>query len=117
MAGEQTPPVYEVCEQPGVSTAVFTLLPGPARARTEVPYRYRLTYRNPDRDAPGCLMLWEVSGGRLPYQIALERDDAGRQRLHCTCADAVFRAEAESRVCKHVSGLLAFGRPPHPVPR
>jgi hypothetical protein len=117
MAEERTPPVQVAFEQSDVSTAVFTLLPGPARNRSEVPYRYRVIYRTPDPDAPGCVMLWEVWGGRLAYQIALERDDAGRQRLHCTCADAVFRAEAESRVCKHVRGLLAFGRPPHPVPR
>ena len=42
-------------------------------------------------------MTWEVSGGRMPYQIALERDDAGSLRIHCTCADAVFRAEDEGR--------------------
>jgi hypothetical protein len=55
-------------------------------------------------------MTWEVSGGRMPYQIALERDETGTLRIHCTCADAVFRAEDEGRFCKHVRGLLQVGR-------
>ena len=52
-------------------------------------------------------MTWDVSGGRLPYQIALERTESGAVRWHCGCADAVYRGErvAEHR-CKHVSGLL-----------
>ena len=89
---------------------LFTLLPGPDRKRLTRPYGYRLTYRNPDADATGCVMLWEVSGGRLHYQVALERDESGALRLHCSCADAVFRCEAEGRCCKHVRGLLAIGR-------
>ncbi len=93
------------------TTMLFRLLPGPSRKRTASPYGYRLTYRNPQADAPGCVMTWEVSGGRLLYQIALERDDAGGLRLHCTCADAIFRAEAEGRLCKHLCGLLEFGCP------
>jgi hypothetical protein len=88
---------------------LFRLLPGPTRKRAEHSYAYRLIYRNPARDASGCLMLWEVVGGRLTYQIALEEDEAGKLHLHCTCADAVFRAEAEGRFCKHVRGLLEFG--------
>jgi hypothetical protein len=44
------------------------------------------------------------------YQLALERDDQGNLRLHCTCADAVFRAEAEGRFCKHARGLVEVGR-------
>jgi hypothetical protein len=92
---------------PSASAAVvFALLPGPDRKRLVVPYGYRLTYRNPDAEAAGCALLWEVSGGRLHYQIALERDEAGELRLHCSCADAVFRGEAEGRLCKHVRGLL-----------
>jgi predicted nucleic acid-binding Zn finger protein len=46
----------------------------------------------------------------MPYQIALERDEAGTLRIHCTCADAVFRAEDKGRFCKHVRGLLHIGR-------
>ncbi|HKI35611.1 MAG TPA: hypothetical protein VKA46_27390 [Gemmataceae bacterium] len=88
---------------------LFTLLPGPDRKRVARPYGYRLTYRNPDADAAGCVMLWEVSGGRLSYQIALERDEGGALRQHCSCADAVFRCEAEGRACKHVRGLLEIG--------
>jgi hypothetical protein len=88
---------------------VLKLLPGPDRKREEVTYGYRLTYRNPNRDAGGCRMIWEVVGGRLAYQITLEQDDRQRLHLHCTCADAIFRAEAEGRYCKHVRGLLEFG--------
>ena len=90
-------------------TVLFTLLPGPDRKRQARPYGYRLSYRNPDRDAAGCVMLWEVSGGRLCYQVALERDEAGALRLHCSCADAIYRGETEGRLCKHVRGLLDIG--------
>jgi hypothetical protein len=88
---------------------LFTLLPGPDRKRVARPYGYRLTYRNPDADGIGCVMLWEVSGGRLHYQIALEREETGGLRLHCSCADAIYRCESEGRVCKHVRGLLDLG--------
>lgn len=97
--------------QRGLYPALMTLLPGPSRDRARAVYSYRLTYRNPVEDGTGCVMIWEVSGGRLPYQLALERDEAGNLRLHCTCADAIFRAENEGRFCKHVHGLLRFGRP------
>jgi hypothetical protein len=89
--------------------ALVTLLPGPARDRAQAAYCYRLTYRNPLPDGIGCVMIWEVTGGRLPYQIALEREEVGGLRLHCTCADHVFRAENEGRRCKHVQGLLELG--------
>jgi hypothetical protein len=56
-------------------------------------------------------MIWEVHGGRLGYQVALERDEAGALRLHCTCADAIFRAESEGRFCKHIRGLMSFVQP------
>jgi hypothetical protein len=56
-------------------------------------------------------MSWEVTGGRMPYQIALERSEDGNLRIHCTCADAVFRGEEEGRFCKHVHGLLRLGGP------
>jgi hypothetical protein len=79
-------------------------LPGPDRKRTPVEYRYRLTYRNPTPTDDGCVMVWEVVGGRLPYQIALER--TGRvTRWHCTCADAVYREDLPHHRCKHVRGL------------
>ena len=55
-------------------------------------------------------MLWEVSGRALHYQIALEREESGSLRLHCSCADAIFRCESEGRVCKHIRGLLEIGR-------
>src|SRR5262249_48157200 len=89
---------------------LLTLLPGPDRKRSETLYTYRLTYRNPDTAEPGCAFIWEVSGGRSAYQIALERDQGGNLRLHCTCADAVFRAEEQGRFCKHVHGLLQLGQ-------
>jgi hypothetical protein len=95
---------------PLVPTLV-TRLPGPGRKRSESLYHYRLTYRDPRDGAVGCVMIWEVSGGRLPYQVALERDDAGSLHVHCTCADAIFRAEGEGRFCKHVEGLLQIGQP------
>lgn len=94
-----------------VSTVVYTTLPGPTRARQPRPYRYRLTYRNPEPMTPGCTLLWEVEGGRLQYQVALERQDSGLLRWHCTCADAVYRGEDDERyLCKHVRGLRGFGR-------
>lgn len=89
---------------------MLQLLPGPDRKRKAHLYGYRLTYRNPHIGGAGCVMVWEIDGGRLPYQIAVERDEAGELRLHCTCADAVFRAEVAGRHCKHVQGLLTFGR-------
>jgi hypothetical protein len=97
-------------ESRAAATVLFTLLPGPTRKRSASLYGYRLTYRSADLAVPGCMMTWEVSGGRLLYQIALERDDSGHLHLHCTCADAVFRAEPEGRPCKHLHGLLDFGR-------
>jgi len=95
---------------------VVTTLPGPTRKRKPSPYLYRLTYRNPEPAVPGCAVTWEVRGGRMPYQVVLEREDNGSLRWHCTCADAVYRGEAEeNHVCKHVRGLLAVGRaPPEP---
>jgi hypothetical protein len=88
-----------------------TLLPSPGRKRSHSPYVYQLVYVNPNPEEAGCLMTWEVEGGRLVYQIAIERQANGRLRCHCTCADAVFRAEAEGRYCKHVRGFLAWGQP------
>src|SRR4051812_2166847 len=96
---------------------LVTLLPGPGRNRTATTYSYQVTYRNPQPDEPGCVLLWEVTGGRARYQLALERNERGSLRLHCTCADAIFRAEDEGRLCKHIHGLLQFSRPAYPCPQ
>jgi hypothetical protein len=95
----------------------FTLtLPGPTRKRAPRAYCFQLTYHNPEPDAAGCVFLWEVQGGREEYQVALERQVDGALRWHCTCADHSYRSETEGKVCKHVRGLLALGRPlPEPV--
>lgn len=85
-------------------------LPGPDRKRTAATYQYRLIYQNPDPEAVGCKLIWEVSGGRVPYQIAIERTDKGEVQSHCTCADAIFRAFEANHVCKHIQGLLQIGR-------
>jgi hypothetical protein len=97
-----------------------TVLPGPTRKRRHSAYCYRLTYTNPEPERPGCTLLWEVDGGRLPYQIVLERQPNGGLRWHCTCADAVYRGEDGRHLCKHVRGLQALGRgetPPAQRPR
>jgi hypothetical protein len=100
-------------EHSGQSPHPFILsarLPGPDRKRSETPYCYRLIHRDLETAGPLCVFLWEVSGGRQEYQIALERDEAGNLRLHCTCADAVYRSEPEGKFCKHIRGLLTFGQ-------
>lgn len=92
--------------RPGYGVLALTL-PGPDRRRTAACYYYRVTYRNPNPDEPGCLMTWEVCGGRMPYQVALERTLSGRVRWHCSCADAVYRGEDDpAHACKHVRGLM-----------
>src|SRR4051812_30144934 len=94
-------------------TLVVTTLPGPTRKRTPSPYCFRLAYQNPEPAVPGCLLLWDVLGGRNTYQVALERETNGELRWHCTCADAVYRGETEPHhVCKHVRALLNVGRTP-----
>jgi hypothetical protein len=90
-------------------TVVFTSLPGPTRKRTVSPYCYRLCYQG-DGDAAGCVLLWDVMGGRDIYQVTLERQENGNLRWHCTCADAVYRGESGQHVCKHVRGVQALGR-------
>lgn len=92
------------------ASTFLTPLPGPDRKRSLRDYQYRVVYCTPDPDETGCAVLWEVTGGRLSYQVALERGERGDLRWHCTCADAVFRAENEGRHCKHVRGLLELGR-------
>jgi hypothetical protein len=44
---------------------LFADLPGPTRKRTPSQYGFRLTYRSPDPSAEGCVLLWDVYGGRL----------------------------------------------------
>jgi hypothetical protein len=97
-------------------TTLVTLLRSPGRKRTTTLYHYRVIHQNPDPHAAGCVILWEVSGGRSVYQLALERTEAGVLRVQCTCADAVFRAEDQGRFCKHVQGLIQFARPTYPCP-
>ena len=89
----------------------FIVLPGADRKRHPSVYRYQLTYANPGLDEAGCAQLWEVAGGRSVYQLALERQESGELRWHCTCADAVYRGENEPHVCKHIRGLLSMGSP------
>lgn len=106
---------------PFLPVTLLRLLPGPTRKRGDSLYAFLLTYRNPAPQGPCCLMTWEVVGGRMTYQIALEQDEWGERHFHCTCADAVFRAEPQGLCCKHVRGLLEFcdqellPRPPHGV--
>jgi hypothetical protein len=97
-------------EQQATPFILSARLPGPDRKRSETPYCYRLTHRDLETAGPVCVFLWVVSGGRQEYQIALERDESGNLRLHCTCADAIYRAENEGRFCKHIRGLLTFGQ-------
>jgi len=86
---------------------ILKLLPGPDRNRRLNVYTYRITYRNPLSAQPGCVMTWEVSGGRLSYQIALERTRSSKLTWHCTCADAIYRGDGHPHhVCKHVQGLI-----------
>ena len=91
-------------------TLFVVTLPGPTRKRERSPYCYRLVYRSPHPGGEGCTLLWEVFGGRLTYQVALERESGGGLRWHCTCADAVYRGENEPHTCKHVRGLIQLGR-------
>ncbi len=100
---------------PLVSNVVYKVLPGPTRKRTEVPYRYRLIFRNGDFSEAGCLLLWDVVGGRMGYQVALERQENGRLSWHCTCADAIYRGSFTNHLCKHIQGVKALGRGPAPA--
>jgi hypothetical protein len=93
-------------EHTSIHHELAALLPGPDRKRTPKLYLYRLTFRSADSEASGCVMNWDVQGGRMPYQIAVERREDRHLRVHCTCADAVFRREQEGRLCKHVQGFL-----------
>jgi hypothetical protein len=97
-------------------TILYTTLPGPTRKRKPVPYSYRLVYQSPEPTARGCALLWEVYGGRTMYQVALERQSDGGLVWHCTCADHVYRTDAQAHhVCKHIRGLAGIGRRPLPA--
>lgn len=88
-----------------MSALLTTVIPGADRNRKPAAYQFRPTYRGRE-DEPGCVMAWEVTGGRTPYQIAVERKPDGKKRWHCTCADAVYRGEHDLyHECKHVRGL------------
>ncbi len=86
-----------------------TTIPGPDRKRTPCEYIYRLIYRSDSPHEEGCVLACEVLGGRMVYQIALEREEEGHLRAHCTCADAIYRGDEPGHVCKHVRGLLQLG--------
>jgi hypothetical protein len=102
---------------PKPSFALVTLLlPGPDRKRRPSPYHFRVTYRNPEPEEPGCLMTWDVYGGREPYQVALEHTPDGRAEWHCTCPDAVYHgADRAAHRCKHVQGLREMFPAPRPA--
>ncbi len=88
-------------------TLITIYLPGPDRKRAPAPYHFRITYRNPDPSDPGCLMTWDVLGGRETYQASLERTPGGDHVWHCSCPDAVYRGEGlQIHQCKHIRGLL-----------
>src|SRR5438105_2477313 len=61
------------------------VVPGPDRKRRPAPYSYRIAFRNPGATEGECVMVWDVYGGRLPYQVAAERNRTG-VRYYCTCA-------------------------------
>ena len=97
--------------RPADAHVLYADLPGPTRKRTQSPYAFRLTYRNADPRGRGCALVWEVEGGRMIYQIALEREEGGGLRWHCTCADAVYRGEDfPDYQCKHVRALRTAKR-------
>lgn len=95
---------------PQPTFGILTLsLPGPNRKRSTALYQYRVTYRNPTPSDPGCVMTWEATGGRLPYQVALERTARGDHLWHCSCADAVYRGgDYPTHKCKHVRAISEF---------
>ena len=85
-------------------------LPGPTRRKRPTVYNYQCIWHNHDRNAVGCLDVWEVHGGREVYQVALEQRAGGWRQWSCTCPHAIYRAEPLGRACKHVLGLAALAR-------
>jgi hypothetical protein len=99
--------MVRAANKPKTLGLVTVILPGPARKRTLSLYHFHVTYRHPDPRETGCVMTWDVTGGRMPYQIAAERTETGELDWHCTCADAVYRGDRDPKhCCKHVHGLL-----------
>ncbi len=96
--------------KPRAAFAIVTVvLPGPDKKRAPAPYMFRVTYRNPNPSEPGCVMTWNVTGGREEYQIAAERANDGHLNWHCTCPDAVYNGENRRAYrCKHIHGLQAL---------
>jgi hypothetical protein len=105
---EMSEVAYMKRNHPRTGSGVLCLvLPGPDRKRSMAIYTCRVTYRNTVPDMSGCVMTWEVSGGRIPYQVALERNAIGSLKWHCTCADMVYRSEQDvAHLCKHIRGIL-----------
>lgn len=90
---------------------VTVILPGPNRKRTPAPYQFRVSYRNPEPTEPGCVMTWQVIGGREEYQVAAERTEDGHLEWHCTCPDAIYHGTyRHAHNCKHVQGIQALLR-------
>ncbi len=96
----------DTTRHPPNATLLFTMLPGSNRKQHPSIYRYRLKYTNPDSSQPGCAMLWEVAGGRMTYQIALERAESGELRWHCTCATQSIAARTH-RTSANTSAVCA----------
>lgn len=93
-------------EEPIVSGILILTLPGPSRKRQKSLYTCRVTHREPVANTAGCVISWEVNGGRFAYQVSLERQEDGGLRWHCTCADAVYRgSENPHHQCKHIRGI------------
>ena len=77
-----------------------------ARARREAhaePLWFRLTYRSRDPKADRLYAALGRIRRRSEYQIAVEREEGGCVRWHCTCADWVYRNEDfPDYQCKHI---------------
>jgi hypothetical protein len=102
-------------------TLVTMFLPGPDRKRRPSPYHFRVVYRNPNPGEVGCVVTWEVLGGRDEYQISLERTEQRELIWHCSCPDAIYRGtDHNAHCCKHVEGLMdlfeTIGNPVRRVP-
>ena len=79
-------------EDEATFVGLVTLLPGPDRKRRLKSYLYRLVYCNPVPQGVGCVSTWEIEGGRLVYQVSLERQEDGRLRWHCSWHNSVGHA-------------------------
>ena len=106
----------ETVESQNSFMLVTMILPWPSRKRVPAHYHFRVNYRNPTPDEPGCVATWEVVGGRDAYQVALERTENHDHIWHCTCPDSVYR---HAGACKHVDALIdhyeTIGNPLRPT--